>query len=146
MHARPQCRKDQLPLRSHRDLRYRWVLAPVQPRLAKWEYKRPQGAAGHERKWGHIRGTFYDFHHSYINGLIVFLQISRILQTGILQTGTNQFVESQKQNQDNTGRFSMKNLPKRLEFFLSKRVCRNVLFPVRRRWYFDASYTAQIRL
>ena len=40
---------------------------------------------------------------------------SRILQTGILQTGT------QKQNQDNTGRFGMKNLPKRLEFF-----CRNV--------------------
>ena len=56
---------------------------------------------------------------------------SRILQTGILQTGPNQFVENQKQNQDNTGRFGMKNLPKRLEFFLPKRLCRNVLFPLK---------------
>ena len=32
---------------------------------------------------------------------------SRILQTGILQTGSNQFVENQKQNQDNTGRFGI---------------------------------------
>ena len=52
---------------------------------------------------------------------------SRILLTGILQTGPNQFVENQKQNQDNTGRFGMKNLPKRLEFF-----CRNVLLPHQR--------------
>ena len=52
---------------------------------------------------------------------------SRILQTGILQNGPNQFIENQKQNQDNTGRFGMKNLPKRLEFF-----CRNVLFPKKR--------------
>ena len=49
---------------------------------------------------------------------------SRILQTGILQTRPNQFVENQKQNQDNTGRFGMKNLPKRLEFFLPKRPVR----------------------
>ena len=27
--------------------RSRWVFAPVQPRLARWEHKRPQGAAGH---------------------------------------------------------------------------------------------------
>ena len=54
---------------------------------------------------------------------------SRILQTGILSwfcfwfstTGPNQFVENQKQNQDNTGRFGTKNLPQRLR--------RNVLFP-----------------
>ena len=39
---------------------------------------------------------------------------SRILQTGILKTGPNHFVENQKQNQDNTRRFGMKNLPKRL--------------------------------
>ena len=39
------------------------------------------------------------------------------------------FVEKQKQNQDNTGRFRMKSLPKRLGFFLPKRLCRNVLFP-----------------
>ena len=55
-------------------------------------------------------------HHSYISGIIVFFN-SRTLQTGILQTGPNQFVENQKQNQDNTRRFGMKNLPKRLEFF-----------------------------
>ena len=54
---------------------------------------------------------------------------SRFLQTGILQTGPNQFGENQKQNQDKTGRFDMKNLPKRLELFLTKRLCRNVLFP-----------------
>ena len=42
---------------------------------------------------------------------------SRTLQTGILQTGPNQFVENQKQNQNNTGRFSMKSLPKRIDFF-----------------------------
>ena len=54
---------------------------------------------------------------------------SRILQTGILQTGPNQFVENQKQNQDNTRRFGMKNLPKHLEVFLPKRLCRNVMFP-----------------
>ena len=57
---------------------------------------------------------------------------SRILQTGIQQTGPNQFVENQKQNQDDTGRFGMKKLPKRLEFFLPKRLCRNVLFPFKR--------------
>ena len=48
---------------------------------------------------------------------------SRILQTGILQTGPNQFVENQKQNQDNTGRFGMQNLPKRLEFFFAETSC-----------------------
>ena len=37
--------------------------APVRPRLARWEYKRPQGAAEHWRKWGHIRGTFYTLYH-----------------------------------------------------------------------------------
>ena len=42
---------------------------------------------------------------------------SRILQTGILQTGPNQFVEKTRKNQDNTRRFGMKNLPKRLEIF-----------------------------
>ena len=47
MHARPHRRKDQLQLRSLRDLRYRLVFAPVQPRLARWEHKRPQRAAGH---------------------------------------------------------------------------------------------------
>ena len=51
---------------------------------------------------------------------------SRILQSGILQTGPNQFVENKKnkiiRDQDNTGRFGIKKLPKRLEFFL----CRNV--------------------
>ena len=47
MHARPHRRKDQLPLRSLRDLRSRYVFAPGRPRLARWEYKRPQGAAGH---------------------------------------------------------------------------------------------------
>ena len=45
---------------------------------------------------------------------------SRILQTGILQTGPNQFVENQKQNQDNTRRFGMKNLPKHLEVFFAE--------------------------
>ena len=50
---------------------------------------------------------------------------SRILLTGILQTGPNQFVE----NQDNTGRFGMKIMPKRLEFCLPKRLCQNNLFP-----------------
>ena len=43
------------PLRSLRDLRSRWVFAPARPRLARWEHNRPQGAAGHYRKWGHIR-------------------------------------------------------------------------------------------
>ena len=47
MHARPHRCKDQLPLRSLRDLRSRRGFAPVRPRLARWEYKRPQGAAGH---------------------------------------------------------------------------------------------------
>ena len=46
MHARPHRRKDQLPLRSLRDLRSPLVFAPVRPRL-RWEYKWPQGAAGH---------------------------------------------------------------------------------------------------
>ena len=54
------------------------------------------------------------------------------LQSGILQTGPNQFVE----NQENTIRFGMENLPKRLDLFfcrnvfaetsLPKRLCRNV--------------------
>ena len=47
MHARHHRRKDQLPQRSLRDLGSRLVFAPVRPRLARWEYKRPQGAAGH---------------------------------------------------------------------------------------------------
>ena len=53
--------------------------------------------------------------------VLSFLFNSRILQTGVLQTGPDQFVENQKQNQDNTGRFGMKLLPNGLEFF-----CRNV--------------------
>ena len=46
MHARPHYRKDELTLRSLRDLGSRWVFAPVRPRLARWEHRRPQGAAG----------------------------------------------------------------------------------------------------
>ena len=61
--------------------------------------------------------------------VLSFVFNSRILQTGILQTGPNQFVENQKRNQYITGRSGMKNLPKRLEFVLLKRLCRNVLFP-----------------
>ena len=34
-------------LRLLRDLRSRYVFAPVRPRLARWEHKRHQGAAGH---------------------------------------------------------------------------------------------------
>ena len=45
---------------------------------------------------------------------------SRILQSGILQTGPNQSVENQKQNQDNTGRFGMKNLPNCLKIFFTE--------------------------
>ena len=61
MHARPQCRKDQLPLQSLRDLRSRWLFAIDRPRLARWEYKRLQRAAEFQWKWGYIRGTFYTF-------------------------------------------------------------------------------------
>ena len=62
--------------------------------------------------------------------LSFFYKIPKFLQTGIPQTGPNQFVENQKQNQENTGRFGLKNSPKRLEIvFLPKRLCRNVLFP-----------------
>ena len=39
---------------------------------------------------------------------------------GFLQTGPNQFVENQKQIQNNTGRFGMKNLPKRLKLFFAE--------------------------
>ena len=39
---------------------------------------------------------------------------------GILQTGPNQFLENQKQNEDNTGRFGIKKLPKRLEIFFAE--------------------------
>ena len=47
---------------------------------------------------------------------------SRILQTGILQTGPNQFVENQKQIQDNTRRFGVKNFGRNVSnFFLPKR-------------------------
>ena len=58
-----------------------------------------------------------------------FFLLSRVLQTGIQQTGPNQFVENQKQNQDNMRRIGMKSLPERLKVFLLKRLCRNVLFP-----------------
>ena len=54
---------------------------------------------------------------------------SRTLETGILSWFCIWFSTNwlgPKQNQDNTGRFGMKNLPKRLEFFLPKRLCRNV--------------------
>ena len=37
MQARPHRRKDQLPLRLLRDLRSRYVVAPVRRRLAKWQ-------------------------------------------------------------------------------------------------------------
>ena len=47
MQARPHHRKDQLPVRSFRDLRFRWVFAPTPPRLAKWEQMQHQGGAGH---------------------------------------------------------------------------------------------------
>ena len=92
---------------------------PVRPRLARWEYKRGTRE----------NGDIYEarFMLSIIPTLMVlsFFFNSRILQPGILQTGPNQFVENQKQNHDNTGRFSMKKLPKRLETFF----CQNVLFP-----------------
>ena len=48
--------------------------------------------------------------------------IYRILQTGILQAGPNQFVENQKQNQDNTGRFGIKKIAETSRIFF----CQNV--------------------
>ena len=39
--------KNQLPLRTLRDLCSRLIFAPVRPRLARWKHTRPQGAAGH---------------------------------------------------------------------------------------------------
>ena len=47
MHSRPHRHKDQLPLRSLRDLRSRQVFAPIRPHLARWEHKQPQDATGH---------------------------------------------------------------------------------------------------
>ena len=51
--------------------------------------------------------------------VVQFFFNSRNLQTGIQQMGPNQFVENQK-NQEITGRFGMKNLPKRLEIFFAE--------------------------
>ena len=39
------------------------IFTPVRPRVSICEHKRPQGASGHKRNWGHIRGTLYIFHH-----------------------------------------------------------------------------------
>ena len=47
MHTHPRRRKDRIPLRLVRDLRSRQVFAAARPRLARWEHKRSQGAAGH---------------------------------------------------------------------------------------------------
>ena len=52
MHARPHRSKDQLPLRSLRDLRFPYVFAPARPRLARWEHKRPQRGRGALEKMG----------------------------------------------------------------------------------------------
>ena len=83
--------------------------------LTRCKYKRPQGAA-RPRGNGDISDARFML---YINPtLMVF---SFFFNSSILQTGPNKFVENEKQNQDNTGRFGMKNLPKRLELF-----CRNV--------------------
>ena len=65
--------------------------------------------------------------------VLLFFFNSRMLQSGILQTRPNQFVENQKQKQDNTGRFGVKNWRNVSCFFfaktsLLKRLCRNVLF------------------
>ena len=76
---------------------------------------------------------------SIIPTLIVlsFFFNSWILQTGILQTGPNQFVENQKQNLENTGPRSYRTFrhEKFAEtsrvFLLPKRLWRNVLFPFR---------------
>ena len=46
MHAHSHRRKDQLPLRSLRDLRFLYVFAHVRPRLARWEYRGPRGTRG----------------------------------------------------------------------------------------------------
>ena len=55
--------------------------------------------------------------------VLLFFFSSRIPQTGNLQTGHYQFVENQKQNQDNTGCFGIKNLPKRLEYLFAETSC-----------------------
>ena len=46
MHTRPHRCKDQLPLRSLRVLRSRYVFAPVRPHLARWGHKGPKGQRG----------------------------------------------------------------------------------------------------
>ena len=87
-------------------------------------------APHYDSRWG-TRGNGDIFEARFMHCLVPILMVlsfffnSRVLPLVFLQTGPNQFVEHQKQNQDNTGRFGMKNLPKRPEFFaetsLSKR-------------------------
>ena len=92
----------------------------VRPRLARWEYKRGT------RENGDIYET--RFMLSIIPTLMVlsFFFNSRILQPGIQQTGPNQFVENQKQNHDNTGRFSMKNCRNVSKLFFAKTSCSHI--------------------
>ena len=74
MHARPHSRKDQLS----------------KDRLARWE-QGPQGTIGIGDK---SKARVILCIISTLSVLIVFFD-SKILQTGILQTGPNQFVENQ---------------------------------------------------
>ena len=73
MHTRPHRRKDQLPLRSLRDLRSRYVFAPVQPRLARWNISGPKGGRGALEGMGHIRGTFSILYHFLVLDLKRFI-------------------------------------------------------------------------
>ena len=71
----------------------RSVFPPVRRRLIRWEHKQPQGAGGTKRNRDVSEARLV---LCIIPTLLVLLFSlnSKILQTGILQTGLNQFVES----------------------------------------------------
>ena len=101
LHARPRRRNDQLPLRSLRDLRSRYVFAPVRPRLARWrwEHKQPKGPWG-TRGNGDISETRFTLFQKILSAALRFVSQKSKFRSELFRSHSKGWYVDSRTNSD----------------------------------------------
>ena len=92
-------------------------LCSCRPRLARWEYKQPKGPRGTRGIVDISEARFMPCIIPTVMVLTFFYKIAEFYKLVFHKLDLTSLKKTKNQNQDKTGRFGMKNLLKRFEFF-----------------------------